>query len=171
MGIGGHLLQFHLELFWIHENWFETTGITSTSGSIHWESTLTICSTQHKLTGSPDSNQRRSGTVPSGTVWNSIGTDLRWLEYPVNQAPSTVNQNPQLDSLFSPNIKALGVQTGMGVDWLQFHLELFGIHEKKIEMTGVPTALGSIHCKLKPTAWLSLLPPTLKHSEFRQEWD
>jgi len=59
--------------------------------------------------------------------------DLKHLQYPLPQVPSTENLNPCLDSLFSPNLKSLAVQTVIGVDLLQFPLELFGIHTGGIE--------------------------------------
>jgi len=54
--------------------------------------------------------------------------DLKHWKYSLLEVTSTENQNLQLDSLFSPNVKLLGVHTAIGVDLLQFHLENFQNH-------------------------------------------
>jgi len=117
-GISVGQLQFHLELFGFYSELLLNTCNTPCLRiyplriNIHG---LTLCSTKCKLTGSPDCNQRRSVPVPSGTFWNSLGIDLDWQNYPLSQASYTPNPNPWLDSLFSPTVKAPGVQTGIGV--------------------------------------------------------
>jgi len=65
--------------------------------------------------------------VPPVNVRNSAGNDLTHWEDHLLQVQSNENQNPWLDSLFSPMVKSLEVQTGMGVDLVQLHLELYVI--------------------------------------------
>jgi len=52
-----------------------------------------------KSTGSADRNQSRDVAVPFGIFRISVGTTLKYLQYPLPQVPSTENKNPQLESL------------------------------------------------------------------------
>jgi len=61
-----------------------------------------------KITWNPDGNGSRYVSGPSGTVWNSWGTDLKLWECHMPQVPSTEIQNPQLDSLFYAQHKSTG---------------------------------------------------------------
>jgi len=88
---------------------------------------LTVSSPQSQSTASPDRNQSRLIPVPSGTVWNSLGIVFEPLEYLPPQNKSSGNWNPCLGSLFSPNVKSLGVQIAIGVNLSKFNLELFWI--------------------------------------------
>ena len=58
---------------------------------------------------------------------NSVGTYFTHMGYPMPQIVSNGNLSAQLDSVFLPNLKSLGVQMGIGVHLLEFQLEQFGI--------------------------------------------
>jgi len=72
-------------------------------------------------------------TVPSGTVWSSLGTTFAQLQYLLSHLSSTEYQHAWLDSQFSPTVKLLGVQMAIRVYRLKCHLELVGIHGEMFE--------------------------------------
>ena len=114
-------------------NWYKTLGTSPPSASIHWESKSTAWQfvlLKFKITGSPYGNESTSVIVTYGTLYNPLGSSLKHLEYPLPQTPSTGNQNPGLDCLFSPKVQSLGLQLGIRVVLSQFHLEVVGIHDK-----------------------------------------
>jgi len=87
-----------------------------------------VFSPYSKSTVSPDRNQSRSVAVPCGTVWISLGTALKHLQYPYVWLYPLRIKIHTLAVFPPPNVKALGIQTGRGVDLSQFHQHLFGLH-------------------------------------------